>query len=113
MGALVLTGGASVAPRRHDIAQFAVEKRLPAIADSRAWYGIEPKPLLAYYAPADLLMRQAASYVERILWEGARPEDLPIQLPARFKFLVNLKTAKAIGCSVPPALLLRADEVDE
>lgn len=111
--ALVLTGGAPVMPRRHDIAQFAIEKRLPAIADTPSWYGLEPKPLLAYYAPGDLLMRQAASYVERILWKGAKPGDLPIQLPARFKLLVNLKTAKAIGCSVPPALLLRADEVEE
>ena len=59
------------------------------------------------------MRRQAAAYVNRILWEGAKPGDLPIQLPAMFKFTISLKTAKAIGVAVPQALLLRADEVIE
>jgi putative ABC transport system substrate-binding protein len=69
--------------------------------------------MLAYGARFDILMRQAAAYVNRILWDGARPGDLPIQLPAMFKFTVSLKTAKAIGVSVPQVLLLRADAVVE
>ena len=108
--ALVLTGDASIWPRRHQIMRFAVAKSLPTIVDTH-WPGTRPQPLLSYYAPGDILMRQAAAYVNRILWEGAKPGDLPIQLPARFKFLVNANTAKAIGLAVPQSLLLRADEV--
>jgi putative ABC transport system substrate-binding protein len=67
--------------------------------------------LLQYSAVFDLLIRQAAPYVNKILWQGVKPSDLPIQLPARFDFVVNLKTAKAIGITVPQSILMRADEV--
>ena len=110
--ALVLTGGPSIQPHRQKMMQFAVAQRLPTIIDGD-WHRTEPRPLLAYGARYDILMRQAAAYVNRILWEGAKPGDLPIQLPAMFKFTVSLKTAKAIGVAVPQALLLRADEVIE
>jgi putative ABC transport system substrate-binding protein len=110
--ALVLTSDPSIWARRKDITQFAIAKRLPTIIDSR-WVGVEPQPLLAYRARFDILMRQAAAYVNRILWEGAKPGDLPIQLPAKFTFAVNLKTAKAIGLTIPQALLIQADEVIE
>ena len=52
-----------------------------------------------------------AKYVDKILWQGVKPGDLPIQLPARFVFAVHLKTAKAIGVTIPQSILLRADEV--
>ena len=110
--ALVLTSGPSIQPHRQKIMQFAVAKRLPTIIDG-SWDGIEIRPMLAYGARFDILMRPAAAYVNRILWDGARPGDLPIQLPAMFKFTVSLKTAKAIGVSVPQVLLLRADAVVE
>ena len=110
--ALVLTGGPSIQPHRQKMMQFAVAQRLPTIIDGD-WHRTEPRPLLAYGARYDILMRQAAAYVNRILWEGAKPGDLPIQLPAMFKFTISLKTAKAIGVAVPQALLLRADEVIE
>ena len=110
MEALLLTSGVSIAPRLQEITQFAVEKRLPTIIDWR-WPGLEPAPLLSYAPPPTLLIRQGAAYVNRILWEGAKPGDLPIQLPAKFELVANLKTAKAIGISVPPSILVRADEV--
>jgi ABC-type uncharacterized transport system substrate-binding protein len=108
--ALVLTSDSSIEPRKEGIMRFAVARHLPTITDAR-WFGTKPEPLLQYYAPGDVLMRQAATYVERILWESAKPGDLPIQLPTRFKFLVSAKTAKAIGLTIPPALLIRADEI--
>jgi len=110
--ALLLTSGASTASRRQEIMRFAVEKRLPTISDVR-WTNIEPLPLLSYGFIPSALMREAAAYVERILWEGVKPGDLPIQLPARVELIVNLKTAKAIGVTVPPSILQRADQVIE
>jgi putative ABC transport system substrate-binding protein len=110
MEGLVLTSGVSTSARRQEIMQFAVEKRLPTITDFR-WPGIEPQPLLSYAPVLSLLIRQATAYVDRILWGGAKPGDLPIQLPAKFELVVNLKTAKAIGITIPQSILIRVDEV--
>lgn len=112
--ALILTSDFSVWPHREEIGRFAVAKRLPAITDTNwNWNDVEHLPLLSYFASPDTLMRQVAPYVERILWEGAKPGDLPIELPARFRLVVNLKTAKAMGLTVPQLLLFRADQVIE
>ena len=99
--------------RGAEILRFAIAKRLPTIIES-AWRDItEPRPLLGYSASFDTLIRQAAPYVNRILWEGAKPGDLPIQLPAKFELVINPKTAKALGLTIPQTLLLRADQVIE
>ena len=71
-----------------------------------------PHPLLAYGPVYRELVRSAAVSIDKIL-NGSRPGDLPIQLPSRFELIVNQKTAKAIGLSIPEAFLLRADRVIE
>jgi len=65
--------------------------------------------LLSYGVDRVDIFRRAATYVDRIL-RGAKPADLPVQLPTKFEMVVNLKTAKALGLTVPPSILLRADE---
>jgi len=68
--------------------------------------------LLSYGTDQVDLWRRAATYVDRIL-RGAKPAELPVQMPTKFEMVVNLKTAKALGLAVPPSILLRADEVIE
>ena len=111
--ALVLTSDPSVFPRRTDIIRFAIERRWPTIADVGWESAGDPQPMLVYEADFAALIRQAAPYVDKILWRGARPGDLPIQLPAKFVFTVNQKTARAIGLPLPQPLLVRADQVIE
>lgn len=91
---------------------FTIEKRLPTAAEVGSTRTEDPGPLLTYAAQGDELWSRAAWYVDRVL-KGAKPGDLPIQQPTTFDLVVNLKTATAIGLTVPQSILLRAAKVIE
>ena len=95
---------------RNEIVQLATEHRLPTMYEHRAF--VEAGGLMSYGPDIDRLSYRAATYVDKIL-KGARPADLPIEQPTLFELLVNLKTARALGLTIPPNLLARADEVIE
>ncbi len=90
------------------IVEFATKNRLPTMFSLRA--DVEAGGLLAYSPSLTDVFRSAAGYVDRIL-KGARPGDLPIEQPTKFELIVNLKTAKALGITLSPSILLRADTV--
>jgi putative ABC transport system substrate-binding protein len=95
---------------RKRIAELAAKSQLPAIYGPRE-FAVDGG-LMAYGANIEDMFRRAATYVAKIL-EGAKPADLPVQQPTRFDLVINLKTAKALGISVPPSMQARADEVIE
>jgi putative tryptophan/tyrosine transport system substrate-binding protein len=89
---------------------LALQHRVPAVSVPR-WFA-EQGGLMSYSAIYADLFRKAAVYVDKIL-KGAQPADLPVELPTRFQLVINMKTAKALGITVPATLLTRADEVIE
>jgi len=94
--------------QREALGRFTVEQRIPTIS---GWARIaEGGSLLSYGPNLQESYRRLAYFVDRIL-RGARPAEIPIEFPTTVEFVINLKTAKALGLSVPPALLLRADRV--
>jgi putative tryptophan/tyrosine transport system substrate-binding protein len=95
---------------RHQITDFAARGRLPAIYGGRLF--VETGALMMNGANFPLTLRRAATYVDKIL-KGAKPADLPIEQPMQFELVINLKTAKALGLTIPPSLLARADQIIE
>jgi putative ABC transport system substrate-binding protein len=94
--------------QRKRLADLALEKRLPTFGfASEQWQA----GLLATYGPnVPALYRRAGAFIDKIL-KGANPADLPVEQPTKFELLINLKTAKALGVTVPPTILSRADDV--
>ena len=109
-GSLVVLTDPFMAAHIAPIISAAARNNIPAvyIASQFARDG----GLLSYGVEGPDIWRRAASYVDRIL-RGAKPGDLPVQFPAKFEMVVNLKTAKALGLTVPRSILLRADEIIE
>jgi len=108
--ALITTEGALMIGQRAEIIRAAIKHRLPAISGLRIF--ADAGSLLSYGPDNPDLWRRAAGYVDKIL-AGARPADLPVEQPTKFELIINLKTAKALGLTIPQSLLMRADEVIE
>jgi putative ABC transport system substrate-binding protein len=109
-GGLIVTAGPLTVVHRDLIITLAARHKLPAVYWSRFY--VTGGGLISYGADLIDQHRRAASYVDRIL-KGEKPADLPVQAPTKFELVINLKTAKALGLTVPPPLLARANEVIE
>jgi putative ABC transport system substrate-binding protein len=107
-GALVILADSIFTNQLRQIAEIAAKTRLPAIHVGTEY--AEAGGLMGYSASLLDLERRAATYVDKIL-KGAKPGDLPVEQPTKFELVINLRTAKAIGLTIPPALLHRADQI--
>jgi putative tryptophan/tyrosine transport system substrate-binding protein len=109
-GALTVLGGSMFVSERRRLVDLAAKNRLPAVYTSRE--SVDAGGLMAYGPSVPDLFRRAATYVDKIL-KGAKPGDLPVEQPTKFELVINLKTAKALGLTIPASLLQRADQVIE
>jgi putative ABC transport system substrate-binding protein len=107
-GALLVVGGVLLDPQFRRVAELANKNRLSSMYRFR--FQVAAGGLMSYGPNLVDMWRRAAAYVGKIL-KGAKPGDLPVEQPTKFELVINLKTAKALGLTIPPSLLLRADEV--
>jgi putative ABC transport system substrate-binding protein len=107
-GALIVIGDPLLGSHAKRIIELSTRNRLPAIYWNREFPNAGG--LMSYGTNFDDLWRRAATYVDKIL-KGAKPADLPIEQPTKFELVINLKTAKVLGLTIPRSLLVRADEV--
>jgi len=110
VGGLIVAGTPTFVRYRQQIAELLTKHRLPGISVWRSF--TEAGVLMAYGPSLSDQFRRAAAYVDKIL-KGAKPGDLPVERPTKFELVINLKTAKALGLTIPPSLLARADQVIE
>jgi putative ABC transport system substrate-binding protein len=108
VGGLVVLASPMFLSERRRIADLAIKNRLPTMFILRE-FG-EAGGLMSYGPNYAELWRRSATYVHRIL-KGAKPADLPVEQPTKFELVINLRTAKALGLTIPPAVLARADQV--
>jgi putative ABC transport system substrate-binding protein len=107
-GALVIIQGSFTNFHRSQIVELAAKNRLPTMCEQSMW--TEEGCLLSYGNDPHYNWSRAATYVDKIL-KGTKPSDLPVEQPMKFEFVINLKTAKQIGVTIPPNVLARADKV--
>ena len=107
-GAVIVVRDGVFLEQRRQIAELAAKNRLSTISDNREY--VDAGALMSYGPSLTDQFRRAAGYVDKIL-KGAKPGDLPVEQPTKFEFVINLKTAKALGLTIPQSVLLRADEV--
>ncbi|MBA2524514.1 MAG: ABC transporter substrate-binding protein, partial [Pyrinomonadaceae bacterium] len=107
---LVSLGGSLLINARRPIVDFAARQRLPAMFPQREY--TDDGGLLAYGPTVINNYQRAAAYVDKVL-KGTKPADLPVEQPTRFDFVVNLKTARTLGLTIPPLVLQQATEVIE
>jgi putative ABC transport system substrate-binding protein len=107
VAALSITSSPLFTPHRKRLAALAIKHQLPTVGGDRD--ATEAGILVAYGTNYRNLFRRAATFVDKIL-KGAKPGDLPIEQPTKFELILNLKTAKALGLTIPPSLLQRADD---
>src|SRR5262249_21192497 len=108
--AAMTTSGASATNSAAYLRELAIKYRLPGMYPFKE--NVEAGGLMRYGADRDDLYRRAATYIDRIL-KGAKPPDLPVEQASKYQFVINLRTAKALGVLIPPSLLARADKVIE
>ena len=106
--AIITVTGPMTASYPKRIADLAIKYRLPSMHEGRQL--VEAGGLMSYSSSDTESFRRAATYVDKIL-KGAKPADLPVEQPTKFEFVINLKTAKQIGLTVPPEVLARASKV--
>jgi putative ABC transport system substrate-binding protein len=106
--ALIVRGDPSFFATREQIARLALKHGLPTIAEGRLF--VTAGGFVSYGPDVNAMIGRTAALVDKIL-KGAKPGDLPIEQPTKFEFVINLKTAKSLGLTIPQSLLLRADEV--
>jgi putative ABC transport system substrate-binding protein len=107
-GALITIGNSLLNRHRKQIADYAIKRRLPSMYESSQW--IEPGGLISYSSSDAESYRRAAWMVDKIL-KGTKPADIPVEQPTKFELVINLKTAKALGLTIPQWVLMRADRV--
>jgi putative tryptophan/tyrosine transport system substrate-binding protein len=109
-GALMVVGDATLGAHRQRIVELAIKQRLPTSGSHSAW--AESGLLLSYGTDFVELFHRSAVLVDKI-FKGAQPADLPVEQPTKFELVINLRTAKALGLTIPPSLLSRADRLIE
>jgi putative tryptophan/tyrosine transport system substrate-binding protein len=106
--ALIVLRSATFSRARHRLVELVATHRLPAIYEDRRY--VEAGGRMSYGSNPDVVFYRAGYYVDRIL-KGTKPADLPVEQPVKFELVINLKTAQALGLTIPPSILFQADEV--